>query len=85
MALVLIPGWRRSTPDDGGPFVRASMRVRDNPPVTWAKYPGDWGAIIDMDYKELSAARVAGNTADYVENLVHLATACMEAYEHKSA
>ena len=81
MALLIFPGRRRNAAD-GGEFVRRSVEVHKHPPATWAKYPDDWNSIIDMEYKELSAARVAGNTADYMENLVHLATACMESYEH---
>ena len=69
---------------DGGPFVRLSTEVHKNHPRTWAKYPKDregWQGIIEMEHKELVDAFNAKDTDSYRENLVHLATACMEAWD----
>ena len=60
-------------------------KVLSSKPSTWAKYqrtPKEYKDIIDMEVAELQQCDKSGNYHCYVENLLHVAAACLYAHHH---
>lgn len=74
-------------PDSPDSPAMAEVRERlANPPATWRAYAGHSGAmmaIVEMEYKELMAAREGGTSKDVEKELTDLAAACLNALKSK--
>ena len=63
----------------------AVEKVVKHPPHTWSKYEGtpkEFESIIEMEMDELTKCHTSGDYHCYVENLLHVAAACVHAH-HK--
>lgn len=63
------------------PVMAAISERLANPPPTWMGYAGRPDAIIEMEFRELSAARETGSTEQVRKELLDLAAACALALE----
>lgn len=62
---------------------KATKKVIQDPPPTWHKYrgvPDEFESIINMEIKELMECHASRNYSCYVENLLHVAAACLYAH-----
>ena len=60
-------------------------KLIEHPPSTWAKYAGakeGYQHIIEMEMKELEKNHLDGDYHGYVENLIHVAAACVWAHNN---
>ena len=58
-------------------------KVLESPPATWHPYKGSkdgFFSIIEMELAELHRAHAANEYHGVIENLVHLAAACLHAH-----
>ena len=59
--------------------------VLHHKPSTWSKYkndPHEFKQIIDMEIAELHSCESSGNYHCYIENLLHVAAACLYAHHN---
>lgn len=66
--------WFESNPDKV--FMEECSKIDNNPPDTWAKYPNDPMAIVNMEYNELLKA------TDKVHEIYHLSAALLHLWRH---
>lgn len=72
-----------SKPDRYSRDWKAVEEIIHTPPPTWTRYKGtnnEFESLISMEVKELMECYSESNYSCYVENLLHVAAACVYAH-----